>query len=359
MAHPNLNLLTGLRDREMGLSDNALSALRSRQRHFGHDARDRTETVAIPAGIRDRTETAAIPAGIQDSPVSSMAAALRTKLEDLPQLNIQNLDSRHTEEKLFACPFAKHDKSRYSKHNKHEKQYRVCTRGIWPDISRLKQHLFRVHWRGIHCVRCFTEFDNKSLRDAHIRTDRCLMVNCPYPEKFAEVQYNEIRRKRPTSTPEQVWYTIYGILFPSQPQPENPYANNVNIPPLPAPPDFSYTQSEDWTGTEKDMAMTALSGLVRKSDRPYADNVKTSPLSALNHPLVPADILAPIPPSVPAPPSSHHRFSYTLSEDWTGTEKDMAIIMLSGLVRKSDRLEPDLGSGSAEREGKRRRLGYR
>ncbi|KAJ9609780.1 hypothetical protein H2200_006108 [Cladophialophora chaetospira] len=143
----------------------------------------------------------------------------------------QDPDAPQTPEKLFACPFCKYDKSKYSEQNVHEKQYRGCSSGYWPDISRLKQHLYRVHWRRTHCTRCYTKFDKKEQLDQHRRAAiPCMLVDCPYPEKFHEAQYNDIRRKRPASTPEQVWYTIYSILFPGLPQPVTPYADNVDMP---------------------------------------------------------------------------------------------------------------------------------
>ncbi|EXJ54931.1 uncharacterized protein A1O5_12842 [Cladophialophora psammophila CBS 110553] len=143
----------------------------------------------------------------------------------------QDPESLGTSEKLFACPFSRYDKSRYSEQNTHEKHYRGCSSGYWPDISRLKQHLYRVHWRRIHCIRCFTKFDRKDQLEQHVRgAAPCALVECPFPEKFDEVQYNEIRRKRPASTPEQVWYMIYGILFPGVQQPTSPYADNMDLP---------------------------------------------------------------------------------------------------------------------------------
>lgn len=143
----------------------------------------------------------------------------------------QETDALQTPEKLFACPFCKYDKSKYSEQNVQEKQYRGCSSGYWPDISRLKQHLYRVHWRRFHCTRCYTRFERKDQLDQHRRsTVPCPLTDCPYPEKFDEAQYNEIRRKRPASTPEQVWYTIFGILFPGLPQPATPYADNVDMP---------------------------------------------------------------------------------------------------------------------------------
>lgn len=64
-----------------------------------------------------------------------------------------------------------------------------------------------------------------------MRAEPCSVIDCPCPEKFDEAQYNEIRRKRPTNSAEQVWYTIYGILFPGHPLPDSPYADNVDTPP--------------------------------------------------------------------------------------------------------------------------------
>lgn len=142
----------------------------------------------------------------------------------------QEPDSVHVPEKLFACPFCKSDKSRYSEQNVHEKHYRGCSSGYWPDISRLKQHLYRVHWRRIHCGRCYTKFERKELLDQHVRgAQPCPLVECPYPEKFDDTQYNDIRRKRPTSSPEEVWYTIYGILFPGDSPPSTPYADTITL----------------------------------------------------------------------------------------------------------------------------------
>ena len=148
----------------------------------------------------------------------------------------QDPDALQGPEKLFACPFCKYDKSKYSEQNVHEKQYRGCSSGYWPDISRLKQHLYRVHWRRIHCTRCYAKFDRRDQLDQHRRAPvPCTLTDCTYAEKFDEAQYNEIRRKRPASTPEQVWYTIYGILFPGLPQPATPYADNVDMPTAESP----------------------------------------------------------------------------------------------------------------------------
>ena len=129
--------------------------------------------------------------------------------------------------KLYACHFCKYDSSRYSERNNSEKQYRGCSSGYWPDISRLKQHLYRVHWRGHHCQRCFKLFKKTTDLQEHSRR-LCEAEECPYPEKFELDKYNEIRKKRPANTPEEVWYIIFDILFPGQQQPATPYADSVD-----------------------------------------------------------------------------------------------------------------------------------
>ncbi|KAK4938129.1 hypothetical protein LTR10_021369 [Elasticomyces elasticus] len=140
----------------------------------------------------------------------------------------QELEAAQAPEKLFACPYCKFDKPRYSERNVHEKHYRGCASGYWPDISRLKQHLYRVHWRKLHCVRCYEQFDKRELLDKHSRAAQpCAVAECRFPEKFDDAQYNEIRRKRPAHSAEQVWYIIYSTLFPGQPQPTSPYADIV------------------------------------------------------------------------------------------------------------------------------------
>ena len=140
----------------------------------------------------------------------------------------QDPDDATSPGKLYACHFCKYDGSRYSERNSSEKQYRGCSSGYWPDISRLKQHLYRVHWRNHHCHQCFAMFKKSSDLQAHIRMRSCQTSECPYPEKIEHEKYNEIRKKRPANTPEEVWYIIYDILFPGEPHPATPYADSAD-----------------------------------------------------------------------------------------------------------------------------------
>ena len=140
----------------------------------------------------------------------------------------QDPEDTSTPGKLYACHFCKHDCSRYSDRNNSEKQYRGCSSGFWPDISRLKQHLYRVHWRNHHCDRCYAMFKKPADLEEHRRLRTCLPVECPYPEKFEHYKYHDIRKKRPANTAEEVWYIIYETLFPGEQTPASPYADSVD-----------------------------------------------------------------------------------------------------------------------------------
>jgi hypothetical protein len=142
------------------------------------------------------------------------------------------------ESKLYACPYCKYDHARYSDRNNHEKHYRSCSAGYWPDISRLKQHLYRVHWRGRCCESCFTVFKTDEELDLH-RQIKCSPRDCPFPEKFGPEIHTEIKKKRPAQSSEEVWYLIFEILFPGAPRPTTPFADRSEEPEAPSPSTFS------------------------------------------------------------------------------------------------------------------------
>ncbi|RMZ80170.1 hypothetical protein DV737_g3084, partial [Chaetothyriales sp. CBS 132003] len=145
------------------------------------------------------------------------------------------LDTKAGGETLYACHFCKFDGQRYSERNRQEKQYRGCSSGYWPDISRLKQHLYRVHWRGRCCDRCYKTFKRPEDFEAHLSDSKgCAMRECPFPEKFDDDKYDEIRRKRPTTSAEDVWYIIYEVLFPGHELPASPYADGTGSEPAAA-----------------------------------------------------------------------------------------------------------------------------
>jgi hypothetical protein len=84
-----------------------------------------------------------------------------------PRLDPEEDDSNN---KLFACPYAKYDPTRYSERNVIEKNYRGCSSRLLRNIARLRQHLDRVHTRPEqYCPRCGKEFECQGLQEEHTR----------------------------------------------------------------------------------------------------------------------------------------------------------------------------------------------
>ena len=127
--------------------------------------------------------------------------------------------------RLLACPFSKLDFARYSHKNAREINYRGCSSCVLTDISRLKQHLYRVHqYPAFHCPRCFDDLVNKDRLNRHLR-DGCEARECPYPEKFSDS--SELKKKWPGKSMADSWYKVFKILFPGHRLPASPYAEDL------------------------------------------------------------------------------------------------------------------------------------
>jgi hypothetical protein len=128
--------------------------------------------------------------------------------------------------RLFACPYAKYDPTRYSERNEIEVNYRGCSSALLRSISRVKQHLYRVHEQPEHyCGRCGMEFDHQELWINHSReTPICELRDPPFKEKMTTEQKNAVRKRTPGKDPRKIWYEIFEILFPSARVPNSPYA---------------------------------------------------------------------------------------------------------------------------------------
>ncbi|KAK5082288.1 hypothetical protein LTR05_007434 [Lithohypha guttulata] len=128
-------------------------------------------------------------------------------------------------QKLFACPYHKHDPVRYAQGNTTELHYRGCVKGLFRDISRMKQHLKRVHhYPGFYCRRCFEVFDtNDKLQDHSSLPEACEPRDCPYAERINETKQVKIHVKRPGKDPKDLWFEIFTIIFPGSPLPDSPY----------------------------------------------------------------------------------------------------------------------------------------
>ncbi|ETS81371.1 hypothetical protein PFICI_06373 [Pestalotiopsis fici W106-1] len=113
---------------------------------------------------------------------------------------------------LFACPFFKYDRSRYG-------HKRYCCGPGWPDMHRLKDHLFKRHMKPKHCSRCWEVFQDEAALTSHQRSDPPCDVS---PEVridgLDESQERKLRSSRKTFSKMaecDKWRKAYMIIFPS------------------------------------------------------------------------------------------------------------------------------------------------
>ncbi|KAL1843956.1 hypothetical protein VTJ49DRAFT_6360 [Mycothermus thermophilus] len=122
--------------------------------------------------------------------------------------------------KRFACPFRKHDPTTYNIHD-HE----VCAVRSWTTISRLKEHLYRRHYR-VHCQRCKRTFGStKELEDHEMSVVRCDVVDMPPPSDITAHQEKALKSRKHTTrrqSDKEKWRDIYRLLFPDEEVP-SPY----------------------------------------------------------------------------------------------------------------------------------------
>lgn len=131
--------------------------------------------------------------------------------------------------RLLACPYNKIDPSRYSEVNTEEKNYRGCSSCYLTTISRLKQHLYRVHKRPDHyCACCFKIFESKESLDTHARSRSCEVQDPQFSEKMNFDQVTLIRRRAVGQDQSETWFAIFEILFPGTPRPQSAYADSVS-----------------------------------------------------------------------------------------------------------------------------------
>jgi len=120
-------------------------------------------------------------------------------------------------ETLFACPFYKHDPL----------SHRKCDKLILRTISALKQHLYRNHKRPEHyCERCFAEFPQARELALHYRNTiiQCIVVSDKYGDKMTADAFRNIKN-RSSGDYKEVWYDIYGTLFPDDGKPMSPFVD--------------------------------------------------------------------------------------------------------------------------------------
>ncbi|KAK3385483.1 hypothetical protein B0H63DRAFT_394247 [Podospora didyma] len=115
--------------------------------------------------------------------------------------------------KRFACPFRKHNPRVYN-----IKEHEVCAVKDWPTISRLKEHLYRRHYK-IHCPRCKVIFnDARGLASHEMLPLGCEVIDAVPPGDITAAQEKQLKsrsRKHAArrQTDEEKWEDIYRLLF--------------------------------------------------------------------------------------------------------------------------------------------------
>ncbi|GAB1317820.1 hypothetical protein MFIFM68171_08030 [Madurella fahalii] len=104
--------------------------------------------------------------------------------------------------------------------------HEVCAIRSWPTISRLKEHLYRRHYK-IHCQRCKQTFnDARELTDHEMSALGCEVIDIDPPGDITTYQEKQLKSRKHGArrqTEEEKWADIYRLLFPDEEQIPSPY----------------------------------------------------------------------------------------------------------------------------------------
>ncbi|KEF61570.1 uncharacterized protein A1O9_03138 [Exophiala aquamarina CBS 119918] len=131
------------------------------------------------------------------------------------------------QQKFFACPYAASTNNRISPSRRVETK---CSAIKLQTISSLMHHLFKVHVYPDHfCQRCFEVFLDASQLSSHkAKCDKPRKVN-PFRDSMSPEENRLIRLLVSNRRPEEAWFAIFGVLFPTHPGPISPYAGNSSF----------------------------------------------------------------------------------------------------------------------------------
>lgn len=145
----------------------------------------------------------------------------------------ESCKSGDTHGRLFACPYAKYDPTRYSERNevKTETSYRKCSSKLLRTIPRVKLHLYRVHLRPeFYCEQCAEVFNCQELQEEHSRkVPTCQIRELPFLEKMTMTQRKAVQKRTPGKSPDKAWFRIFRILFPDARMPSSPYTGTGSL----------------------------------------------------------------------------------------------------------------------------------
>jgi hypothetical protein len=149
----------------------------------------------------------------------------------------------HSQGRIFACPFNKHDPAYYSTSCRMEKSIsnvRLVLGGISlvssefssrPSLERLstkhipREHLLRVHEGPLRCCVCGLVFSNSQKDTLTVLESTCrdLQLLSPLRGMTPDMKIRiRNRYKHGRLTAEQKWFDIYRVLFPDAELPSSP-----------------------------------------------------------------------------------------------------------------------------------------
>ncbi|KAK7542950.1 hypothetical protein IWX47DRAFT_544127 [Phyllosticta citricarpa] len=138
--------------------------------------------------------------------------------------NVLDSSSSENTEKKLACPYHKRSRGGTPKAPS-------CVYPGFSSVSRLKEHLHRVHRRPTACPRCYARFESQDGLDTHInQPTRCLEARYHQNiEGFGVDQERQLRCKKRVAgvkSEEEKWRAIYRILFPDDAEIPSPYQDS-------------------------------------------------------------------------------------------------------------------------------------
>lgn len=151
---------------------------------------------------------------------------------------------------LFACPYWKKDCQ----------VWRDCFGYKLTGVKYVKDHLKRVHAKICYCDRCGAEFESKSGLETHRRSSQSPQCN---PRSFeswwlSEAQKRTLsKRPNPKHSPEEQWYAVWDVIFPSDRKPDSPFIDQAISEDLSSFLEFARVQGPDIV---RDMGMDAFPG---------------------------------------------------------------------------------------------------
>ncbi|KAL8838910.1 MAG: hypothetical protein Q9170_001947 [Blastenia crenularia] len=190
----------------------------------------------------------------------------------------------------------------------------------FPSISRLKQHLKRVHSAPIQCTRCWLVMADLQAMTSHANQESRCQQNEPRPEGIAVEKMTLI-----TSRWGATWADIYSIIFPGAPVP-SPHNEDV----LPEPPGGQSPQSQELANFEA-YARVELPRLVEANLQTVV-NAELAPIEE-NLRAVLVDIVRRCQSTVA---QNYNRFQITSSSEIPGASNEAPAATLSPGAEHSD-----------------------